>query len=156
MARPVNPNADSRRTSFRRKSAALVSVASMDALADPPAWMMEDAKAIWAEVGNDLIRTGILSSLDLGVFADYCQVSACLLEIEKQMQDARESGVDVYGIDNKAISGIAMAHLKYIKQRQSLANELGLSPAGRAKVKASPKADATEGLLAFERRVYGD
>jgi P27 family predicted phage terminase small subunit len=154
MGRRPDPSASSESTLKRRKNTALVEVAPTMQLDAPPECLTPEAAEIWREVGRELIQSGILTMLDMGVLADYCTVAACLLEINREMQAARDRGESPFGTDDR-MSPIALMQLKYIKQKDALAGELGLTPAGRTKVRAKSSETPTAAFDRFEAMAYG-
>jgi P27 family predicted phage terminase small subunit len=135
MGRRTDPSASSLSTVKRRKKSALVTVPPVSGMLSPPDWLLPAAKELWNVTGRQLIEMSLMTELDVGVLAEYCQVSANLLEVEAIMQDRRDEGKNPYVLEDGRMDPIALAQLRYIKQQTALAGELGLTPAGRCKLR---------------------
>jgi P27 family predicted phage terminase small subunit len=115
-------------------------------LPEPPAFLMPAAKAEWHQRAGELHALGLLASLDVMLFAAYCQsVARWLLAEEllaKAIADAAADGDDGGGLLVAGAKGglvvnpllrvtadAAMAMLR-------LAGEFGLGPAARARIAA--------------------
>jgi P27 family predicted phage terminase small subunit len=115
---------------------------TLSELPPAPKWLPRGARAVWRRVGADLVRYGILSGLDLDLFAHYCvavdlarraavELGEDPITVE-QLVAARKDGDPVtQTITRPAFKGWREA----IAELRRLAGEFGLTPAVRASVK---------------------
>lgn len=103
-----------------------------------PDHLSGEAEIEWERLADELASIGVLTSVDRGALAAYCQAWGDLVEAERYMAKngkvfiARNGHVRVspyLAIRNKALDNM----LHYIR-------ELGLSPASRSRVVVSSKA----------------
>jgi P27 family predicted phage terminase small subunit len=109
---------------------------------DAPAWLSSFACDEWCERAPELHRLGLLTSLDLSLFAGYCesysqwrQAQELLAQMAKK--DAVTNGLLVRGANGTAtpnpllkVSRLAAQHML------RLASEFGLSPVARSRIAA--------------------
>lgn len=113
----------------------------------PPPELSDDARAEWDRVVEELFRLGIVTNLDRGILAAYCQSHGRWMQAERtlakmaKMDDStgalmiKTQGGNtiqnpIVGIANKAMADMA----RY-------AAELGLTPSSRGRVQARPPDD---------------
>ena len=101
---------------------------------DCPAWLPRAAKKYWREIAPQLERVGLISLLDSAAFAAHCdsvgkfeEVTRKLKRLE-QMLDETPQGYQVQ-------SALFTIRNKLWDQVMKSAQEFGLSPAGRSKIK---------------------
>jgi len=111
-----------------------------------PAHLSEPARAEWRRAGRQLKRAGLISDLDVAMFAAYCSAWGRLVEAEEKL--AR------YGTVIETTRGFLMQSPylqianKAIEQIGRLGVEFGMSPSSRSRVKAD-KATAQDELTEF-------
>jgi P27 family predicted phage terminase small subunit len=146
---PVPTAIKQRRGSYRADRApereATPNVASGDQL-KAPEWLSEGAKAKWDELALRLHSLGLLTEIDLDVFAAYCVSWA-------NWRDAEEC-IEKFGATTKVQSGYeavsphvtrAKNHLAEVIKLSSL---LGLSPSARTRIEVRPDEKSHDELLA--------
>lgn len=111
-------------------------------LPDPPDFLSDEAADEWRRLALPLSTLGLLSALDLAVFAAYCasygiwrQATATLKDESLIVKSAKGNKMQniLIGIANKA--GADMVRF---------ASELGLSPSARAHLVVPPRSDPTD------------
>ncbi|HZP94298.1 MAG TPA: phage terminase small subunit P27 family [Burkholderiales bacterium] len=117
------------------------------ALPPPPEHLSERARAEWERAGRELERAGLMSHLDMAMFAAYCSAWGRLVEAEEML--AREGPVVETPKGFLVQSPYLQIMNKAIEQITRLGVEFGMSPSARVRVKAEkPKeADPLEELL---------
>ena len=123
--------------------------ASAESLA-PPAWLSKAAKTRWRELAGELERVGLLTRIDLGALAQYCQVWArwqrAEVDVAKRGQVIRmrtKSG-RWYQAQNPYVS---LANRALIHVR-GLEAEFGMTPAARSRVQVRTFSSAAPTLAA--------
>lgn len=113
----------------------------------PPTELSDDAKVEWGRVSDILYKLGILTEIDRGILAAYCQSYGRWMQAERtlakmaKMDDStgalmiKTQGGNtiqnpIVGIANKAMADMA----KY-------ATDLGMTPSARSRVTTKPKED---------------
>jgi P27 family predicted phage terminase small subunit len=111
-----------------------------------PEWLSDGAKEKWDELALRLHNLGLLTEIDLDVFAAYCVSWA-------NWRDAEEC-IERFGATTKAQSGYeavsphvtrAKNHLAEVIKLSSL---LGLSPSARTRIEVQPEEKSHDELLA--------
>lgn len=127
-----------------------------------PLHLSADAKAEWKRLGPQLEELGLISGLDLAVFAMYCQAYGRWVFAEKRIRELndqaersakeiRSQGGDAPEGDARRFPGFVQktpseyeqqsiwlqVSNKALEQTLKLASEFGLSPSMRARVTAS-------------------
>jgi P27 family predicted phage terminase small subunit len=104
----------------------------------PPAHLSPAAKREWRRVGRLLLTLGLVSDLDRGALAAYCQAWGRWVEAEESLKR--------YGVVVKSPSGfpmqspfLAIAN-KAMEQMRQFLGEFGMTPASRTRVHADPPA----------------
>jgi len=93
-------------------------------LPEPPEWLLPEARAEWDRVIRGYAATGVLTSLDGGMLATYCQMWGRFVEAER-------------AVSYKPLPAAFAAVMS------GIANKLGLDPSGRARLR-TPGAVADE------------
>lgn len=108
-----------------------------------PSWLEKDAKKEWRRLVKELEELGLLTSLDWGIFAGYCQSYARWKEAEEF--------ISKHGSISKTSSGyiqqipqVSIAQ-QNLKQMRTLGSELGLSPSARSRIQVDNKNKSIEG-----------
>jgi P27 family predicted phage terminase small subunit len=115
----------------------------------PPAHLSAPAKREWRRVGRLLLTLGLVSDLDRGALAAYCQAWGRWVEAEESLKR--------YGVVVKSPSGfpmqspfLAIAN-KAMEQMRQFLGEFGMTPASRTRVHAEPP-DAPDPLDELRRQ----
>ena len=115
----------------RKTRRALEPPAPTAALLRPPRWLDAAAKAEWRRLAPELVRLGVLTLLDVGMFAGYCAWFARWRACETEL-------VALKRIITKTPSGYVRAHPLVTMTRDAakmmdlFASHFGLSAADRA------------------------
>lgn len=101
-----------------------------------PKWLLAEAKKEWQRLCPELEAMGLLTRIDMAVFAAYCQSYARWKQAEAAMGRAVKKGAEPNGWENAA------------RQRQkemvACAKEFGFTPVSRTKVSVSKQAEDDE------------
>jgi len=110
-----------------------------------PPHLSEDAKREWERVAPLLEKLGLLSEIDRGALALYCQAWGRWLEAEEALKK--------YGVMVKSPNGfpmqspyLALAN-KAMEQMRAMLTEFGMSPSSRTRAQALPPEDDDWGDL---------
>jgi len=120
----------------------------------PPSWLGRAAKLEWTRVLK-VAPLGLLTQGDRQLFAQYCQNSARIAELEKIVTDNGYTFVTDKGY---VVQRPEIAILRNLQQLQvRICAELGLSPSSRSRIELAPDApiaatDPAEDLLFGNRR----
>ncbi len=116
-----------------------------------PQWLLPEAKKEWKRLVKGLEAMGLLTEIDMAVFAGYCQAYARWKEAE--------DFITKHGSILKTASGyiqqipqVSIAQ-QNMKQMRNFCSEMGLSPAARSRISVEAsrsviEGDAMEALLA--------
>jgi len=102
----------------------------------PPAWLAKAAKTRWRELAGDLEQLGLLTRIDLGALALYCQVWARWRHAEVdvarrgQLVWLKTKAGRRYQVQNPYVS-LANSALVHVR---ALEAEFGMTPSSRARV----------------------
>ncbi len=104
---------------------------------EPPGWLSDIAKEEWQRVASFLTALRILSPLDLGILAMYCNEISVYIEMEEKVRNADR--VFVYRDDNGKIKQIQTVAYQRIADRAlekalKIAAEFGFTPSSRTKI----------------------
>jgi len=106
---------------------------------DPPSFLSVEAAEKWAEVIAHLRELRILSRVDRDSIAQYCEVFTRWRQMAERTKDYKDT---IYPLKDKAgnIVGVALRpevrlYLELGKEVQRLAQQFGLTPASRARVR---------------------
>jgi phage terminase small subunit len=96
-----------------------------------PAWLLDDAKALWKTLAPELDRISLFTTVDGVAFAVLCQTFA-------RWKQADQAGSE-HG-DRLAV--------KYVAQVKALCQEFGLTPSARTRISVkTPEVDDLDALL---------
>lgn len=104
-----------------------------------PAWLCKDGKAEWARVGEELHLLGMLSSIDLGVMAAYCNSFATFVRAMRY-QATLEKVEPGSSLMAKAANGTVFKHpvlgaiSTSTKDMVRFAAEMGMTPSARSRI----------------------
>ena len=106
----------------------------------PPAFLLPEGKREWNRLGTELKRLGLITQLDKGSFAMYCQTYARWAQAEKAMKADLGGGC----FEDTASNGLQLsANLKLsnacVATMTKLIAEFGLSPTARMRVLPAKK-----------------
>jgi P27 family predicted phage terminase small subunit len=103
---------------------------------EPPSFLLPGAKAEWKRIAGELHRLGMLTALDVGPFAAYCQAVARMDEAERLLAESG-GALTVIGarggqMANPLLRIARDAATAVIK----IGAEFGLSPSARTRLRA--------------------
>ena len=109
-----------------------------------PKWLEDEAKKEWKRLAKALERMGVLSELDMAVFAAYCQAYGRWKQAEDKITDGNlvfltPSG---YPQQNPYLS-IAQQNMRLMHR---FASEFGLTPAARSRIIAGSDKDFADDM----------
>jgi len=103
---------------------------------EPPAFLEPEARAEWVRLAPVLIAHGWLSILDEPLLATYVSALAELRRVEGLLREQGNTYSDSKGDLRRRPESITASQLR--TSIRGLGNELGLSPAGRSRLRSSP------------------
>ena len=107
-----------------------------DKLPLTPAHLNARAKAVWKRVVTELQKVGVLSALDLDVFASYAVVIGA---VEKTTQRLKREDLVVLNARGKASANpLFRMRENAIATMRALAVELGITPSARLHLRVTP------------------
>lgn len=112
-----------------------------------PDFLSKIARKYWDQLVNDIHQAGILAQIDGGIFAGYCTALANLEIAEKGIQKDGYIQSTEHAGDKKTPWVLIAKEAR--DQIRSLGSELGMTPASRARLKATPAEDKTQGARKF-------
>ena len=108
-----------------------------------PSWLEPDAKKEWRRLAKELEAMGLLTRIDMAVFAGYCQAYARWKEAEEF--------ISKHGSILKTASGyiqqipqVSIAQ-QNLKQMRNFCSELGLTPSARSRLNITNTGGIIEG-----------
>jgi P27 family predicted phage terminase small subunit len=101
-----------------------------------PLWLDADAKAEWKRIAPELVRLGLLTSVDRAAFAAYCGAFATWKHAEKDIQEHGLIVTTTKGKQKNPAVLIASDALKLMRVYIAL---FGLSPCDRTRISAIPR-----------------
>lgn len=102
-----------------------------------PKWLPAAAKKYWAELGPEMARSGLLSTLDQGEFARLCECEARYQEVVEKIKGLDDL-VDTTPQGYAVVSVWFVVRNKLIEQLDKLNAKFGRSPAARSSIRANP------------------
>lgn len=133
---------DTRDRGVRRHAEVVKQIPKPAGKAKPPRSLTAAARKEWHRLAKDLERLGLLTAADQNIFAAYCQTLANLTEVEAVIREEgllttgtviRKKNGDVIEAPQRAHPLLGQRN-QLTRQLTSLAAELGLTPAGRARL----------------------
>ena len=109
-------------------------------LPDPPAHLSPEALKEWERVAPELVACGIVTRLDRGILAAYCQAYGRWRQAEEALhrfakKDGATRGLIIKTTNGNAIQNpIVGSANKAMSDMMRYAAELGLTPSSRARV----------------------
>jgi len=95
-------------------------------------WLDQGAKAHWNSVAPALREAGLLTNLDLGLFAVYCQTYSDWIRVEKLLKDTGPVYITPSG-QARPRPEVAVAQ-QYLASILEFSKEFGMTPASRARL----------------------
>ena len=111
-----------------------------------PEWLSERATDKWNELALRLHSLGLLTEIDLDVFALYCVTWDRWRESEEAVK--KNGAITVAQSGYQAVSPHVTRSKNHLAELIKLSGLLGLSPSARTRVEANPKRDQENALLA--------
>ena len=109
------------------------------ALPVPPAWLPDEARAMWLRVCGELQGAGVLSPVDEGALAGYCVAWDQLVASTKLIATDGLTMPDGNGNARGNPATVARNHA--MSQLRAFGSELGLSPVARTRLQAPTRDD---------------
>ena len=111
-----------------------------------PEWLSQEAKAKWDELALRLHGQGLLTEIDLDVFALYCVTWSRWREAEEALTSKGPTTTAQSGF--QAVSPHVTRAKNHLAELIKLGGLLGLSPSARSRIEVSPKEAREDELLA--------
>lgn len=105
-------------------------------LPDCPVWLPKNAKKYWKKVGPELDKVGLIAKIDAALFAAHCDSVGKFEEVTRllaTLDDLLDKTPQGFLVQ----SAMFTVRNKLWDQVKSSAQEFGLSPSARSRVKAS-------------------
>jgi P27 family predicted phage terminase small subunit len=100
--------------------------------ASPPEWLNDVARSEWDRLSPELISIGLLTLVDQGGFAVYCQAYSELIEAEGQLLEGGRTQITKDGYSRKS-PWLSIRDEAWKKMNQA-AQQYGLTPASRSRI----------------------
>ena len=110
-----------------------------------PRWISKRAKVEWRRMAPDLKRMGLLTKADQVAFANYCQVTA---ELEEMNRILGEEGSFIGKLDPKPHPALQERH-RLMTQLRQFVGIFGLSPSDRTRLQVDDGAGGEEEEFLF-------
>lgn len=126
--------------------------AACDSVPEPPSWLSERAKEVFAEVAGQLQAIGALAVTDCGTLARYASAFAKMVAAEEAMT---KSGEEIFyhqlvnrsGAPASSVPTPPMAmYLAMSREVSRLSVSLGLTPVDRQKLPGAGPIDPSDGM----------
>jgi len=105
-------------------------------LPDCPVWLPKNAKKYWKKIGPELAKSGLIAKVDSAMFSAHCDSVGKFEEVTRllaELDDCLEKTPQGFTVQ----SAMFTVRNKLWDQVKSSAQEFGLSPVARSKVKVS-------------------
>ena len=97
-----------------------------------PFELSEDAREVWRRLAPDLEQAGVLTSWDLDVFAEYCELVVIVREARRKLG----YGLLLVGRRDPVVTNpVWRVYRDALALLRSLAQELGLTPSARSSLR---------------------
>jgi len=108
-----------------------------------PKWLSVEAKAEWRRVAKRLHDAGVLTYVDRAVLAMYCQAWARWATAEQMVIELGQTSKNDKGVEYMSpwLTASAMA----LKQTETLAAKLGMTPSDRSRISSFADGQQTSG-----------
>jgi P27 family predicted phage terminase small subunit len=117
-----------------------------------PDWLDPRAQAEWERIVPIMRDLGVMTDVDIGVMAGYCQAYSTLQDAVLQMQNFGLVYQPTKGKNYLQQTPFLSIANKAMSQMRKLAAELGLTPSSRSRIKADtggPKSNKRTGMGKF-------
>jgi P27 family predicted phage terminase small subunit len=101
-----------------------------------PAWLDAEARAEWKRQAKHLVAMRVITAADRATFAGYCEAWS---EFVRLCGEIEKSASHRGGYTRAIATGLVAAKNKSSERFLRFAQQLGLSPSARARVKAAPE-----------------
>lgn len=120
---------------------------------EPPEHLGDEARAVWARVGEQMGHTGVIRGADADILELYCET---LVRYRETSELLARSGFLIKGArSGDLVKNPLVAMVRDLAiQIRALAGELGLTPGSRTSLRAT-EAQAVSGKLATFRERHG-
>ena len=98
-----------------------------------PDWLPANAVAEWDKLVPKLLALGVLAEVDVGMLAAYCLTAALVVDLTQQIGAAKSVA---------KIAKLQRRRQETIAEQIKLAQQFGLSPSARTRVKGTKPHDA--------------
>lgn len=111
---------------------------------DPPAFLCEDGREEWSRVVQVLFDAGLMTDLDRGALAAYCQAYGRWAAAERALREMSDKDRLTKGMVIKTTNGNAIQNPlvgianKALHEMVRCASEFGMTPSARSRVDAKP------------------
>lgn len=108
----------------------------------PPDHLADEAKVEWGRVGHELFQLGVLTNIDRGALAAYCQAYARWVKAERAIVKMAEHDELTGGLMIKTSNGNAVQNPlvgvanKAMADMMRYAAEFGMTPSARSRIEA--------------------
>lgn len=106
-----------------------------------PKWLSKEGRTEWRRLAPELESLGILTGIDMAMFASYCAAYGKLVWAENQIKENRKKNEKAGGMITQTSTGAYQTspyvwiYNKALEQIRSFGSEFGLSPSSRTKIK---------------------
>src|SRR5436190_3246963 len=120
------------------------------ALPTPPPELNEDGRIEWDRVAIRLYTLGILTAIDRGVLAAYCQAYGRWIRAERALSNVAATDKVFGGIlarrknGNLVVNPLVNAANKAMDDMRRLASEFGMTPSARSRIRADGQVDRND------------
>ena len=116
-----------------------------------PDWLSPDAEAEWKRLGPRLAHLGVLSELDLGLFAGYCQA---LADVRQLTLEVREEGTVIPSERSGVRANPKNQLLREAYERmRSFGVLFGISPVARSRIVTEAKKEKPDKISERKRQL---
>jgi P27 family predicted phage terminase small subunit len=110
-----------------------------------PDWLSPLARKEWRRTTRELAKVGLMTRLDLGLLAAYCEAMAQAIECDKYIQD--QGGVAKYLEGRNSQTAMHLSTMRAALQFiRSAAGEFGMSPSSRGRIEIPEAPEKNEYL----------
>jgi P27 family predicted phage terminase small subunit len=115
-------------------------------LPKPPTWLSAAARKKWQSAGEQLVAAQLLTELDLDMLASYASTWASIVDAEKTIAKEGQTFAGDNGPRKHPCVAIVESARKDLK---ALAEQLGLTPLARQRIRCEPGGEEKDALTAF-------
>ena len=122
-----------------------------DALPEPPAHLNVEACREWVRTGMLLLKSGLLTELDMGALAVYCVAYSRWADAEERIRDHGPI-VEAPGTGYPSQSPYVQIANKAMEQMMKIHAEFGMTPSSRTRVKPAKSSENDNPLAKYLNR----